>query len=579
MKDLKKVLSYLKYDKKDLILSMLLIVVECAFELVIPFVMKDIINKGIEQGNMNAILMYGGIVIGCAILSVITGHMYSIFNARAISNYIYHLRLEVYKSVQGFSFANLDHFETSSLITRTTNDIQVIQQSLSGSIRPLLRGPMAFIMGVGLSFVMAPKLAWIFCIALPILAVIMYLIIRYTAPRYAALQSDIDNLNLVVRENVTAIRTVKSYVREDYEKEKFDASNQNVCNTTTNTIKISALSQPSFQLIMYAVTIILLSLGTKMVHNNSLEVGTLSALLSYILQVVNSIMMLSNVFILMNRSFASASRIAEVLDEKPLIRALGDEQVKNGDIEFKNVSFKYKSKGEECALKNINLAIKQGKSIGIMGGTGSSKTTLVSLILRLYDVTDGEVLIDNINVKNYNLSNLRDSIAIVLQNNVLFTGTVRDNLKWGKKNASDEEINEALKMACAYDFVYALPGGLDYDLGQGGVNVSGGQRQRLCIARALLKHPKIIIFDDSTSACDMETERSILKHIRSIKNVTNIIIGQRVSSVMDADEIIILDDGQIVARGPHKSLYNESQIYKELCDTQLGGVSNGIHAS
>ncbi len=579
MKDLKKVLSYLKYDKKDLILSMLLIVVECAFELVIPFVMKDIINKGIEQGNMNAILMYGGIVIGCAILSVITGHMYSIFNARAISNYIYHLRLEVYKSVQGFSFANLDHFETSSLITRTTNDIQVIQQSLSGSIRPLLRGPMAFIMGVGLSFVMAPNLAWIFCIALPILAVIMYLIIRYTAPRYAALQSDIDNLNLVVRENVTAIRTVKSYVREDYEKEKFDASNQNVCNTTTNTIKISALSQPSFQLIMYAVTIILLSLGTKMVHNNSLEVGTLSALLSYILQVVNSIMMLSNVFILMNRSFASASRIAEVLDEKPLIRALGDEQVKNGDIEFKNVSFKYKSEGEECALKNINLAIKQGKSIGIMGGTGSSKTTLVSLILRLYDVTDGEVLIDNINVKNYNLSNLRDSIAIVLQNNVLFTGTVRDNLKWGKKNASDEEINGALKMACAYDFVYALSGGLDYDLGQGGVNVSGGQRQRLCIARALLKHPKIIIFDDSTSACDMETERSILKHIRSIKNVTNIIIGQRVSSVMDADEIIILDDGQIVARGPHKSLYNESQIYKELCDTQLGGVSNGIHAS
>lgn len=579
MKDLKKVLSYLKYDKKDLILSMLLIVVECAFELVIPFVMKDIINKGIEQGNMNAILMYGGIVIGCAILSVITGHMYSIFNARAISNYIYHLRLEVYKSVQGFSFANLDHFETSSLITRTTNDIQVIQQSLSGSIRPLLRGPMAFIMGVGLSFVMAPNLAWIFCIALPILAVIMFLIIRYTAPRYAALQSDIDNLNLVVRENVTAIRTVKSYVREDYEKEKFDASNQNVCNTTTNTIKISALSQPSFQLIMYAVTIILLSLGTKMVHNNSLEVGTLSALLSYILQVVNSIMMLSNVFILMNRSFASASRIAEVLDEKPLIRALGDEQVKNGDIEFKNVSFKYKSKGEECALKNINLAIKQGKSIGIMGGTGSAKTTLVSLILRLYDVTDGEVLIDNINVKNYNLNNLRDSIAIVLQNNVLFTGTVRDNLKWGKKNASDEEINGALKMACAYDFVYALPGGLDYDLGQGGVNVSGGQRQRLCIARALLKHPKIIIFDDSTSACDMETERSILKHIRSIKNVTNIIIGQRVSSVMDADEIIILDDGQIVARGPHKSLYNESQIYKELCDTQLGGVSNGIHAS
>lgn len=579
MKDLKKVLSYLKYDKKDMIISILLIIIECAFELVIPFVMKDIINKGIEQGNMNAILMYGGIVIGCAILSVITGHMYSIFNARAISNYVYHLRLEVYKSIQSFSFANLDHFETSSLITRTTNDIQVLQQSLSGSVRPLLRAPMTFIMGVGLSFAMAPKLAWIFCIALPILALIMFFIIRYTAPRYGMLQKDIDNLNLVVRENVTAIRTVKSFVREDYEEEKFNDANKNVCNTTTNTVKIATLNQPSFELTMYAVTVILLTLGTRMVHNNTLEVGTLSALLSYVLQVVNSIMMLSNVFILMNRSFASASRIAEVLDEKPIVTAMGDEKVKNGEVEFKDVSFKYKETSEEYSLKNVNLKIRQGMSLGIMGGTGSAKTTLVSLILRLYDVSLGEILIDGINVKQYNLKNLRDNIAIVLQNNVLFTGTVRDNLKWGNNNATDDEINEVLKMACALDFVNALPGGLDYDLGQGGVNVSGGQRQRLCIARALLKHPKIIIFDDSTSACDMETERNILNNIRSIKGVTNIIIGQRVTSVMDADEIVILDEGQIVAKAPHKELYNLSQIYKELCDTQLGGVSNGSHAS
>lgn len=579
MKDLKKVLSHLKYDKKDMIISILLIIIECAFELVIPFVMKDIINKGIEQGNMNAILMYGGIVIGCAILSVITGHMYSIFNARAISNYVYNLRLEVYKSIQSFSFANLDHFETSSLITRTTNDIQVLQQSLSGSVRPLLRAPMTFIMGVGLSFAMAPKLAWIFCIALPILALIMFFIIRYTAPRYGMLQKDIDNLNLVVRENVTAIRTVKSFVREDYEEEKFNDANKNVCNTTTNTIKIATLNQSSFELTMYAVTVILLTLGTRMVHNNTLEVGTLSALLSYVLQVVNSIMMLSNVFILMNRSFASASRIAEVLDEKPIVTAMGDEKVKNGEVEFKDVSFKYKETSEEYSLKNVNLKIRQGMSLGIMGGTGSAKTTLVSLILRLYDVSLGEILIDGINVKQYNLKNLRDNIAIVLQNNVLFTGTVRDNLKWGNNNATDDEINEALKMACALDFVNVLPGGLDYDLGQGGVNVSGGQRQRLCIARALLKHPKIIIFDDSTSACDMETERNILNNIRSIKGVTNIIIGQRVTSVMDADEIVILDEGQIVAKAPHKELYNLSQIYKELCDTQLGGVSNGNHTS
>ena len=290
-------------------------------------------------------------------------------------------------------------------------------------------------------------------------------------------------------------------------------------------------------------------------------------------------MMLSNVFILMNRSFASASRIAEVLDEKPIITAMGDEKVKNGDIEFSDVSFKYKEASEEYSLKNVNLKIRQGMSLGIMGGTGSAKTTLVSLILRLYDVSSGEVLIDGINVKQYNLKNLRDNIAIVLQNNILFSGTVRENLKWGNNNATDDEINEALKMACALDFVNVLPGGLDYDLGQGGVNVSGGQRQRLCIARALLKHPKIIIFDDSTSACDMETERNILNNIRSIKGVTNIIIGQRVTSVMDADEIVILDEGQIVAKAPHKELYNLSQIYKELCDTQLGGVSNGNHTS
>ena len=573
MKDLKKVLSHLKYDKKDMIISILLIIIECAFELVIPFVMKDIINKGIEQGNMNAILMYGGIVIGCAILSVITGHMYSIFNARAISNYVYNLRLEVYKSIQSFSFANLDHFETSSLITRTTNDIQVVQQSLSGSIRPLLRGPMAFIMGVGLSFVMAPKLAWIFCIALPILALIMFFIIRYTAPRYGMLQKDIDNLNLVVRENVTAIRTVKSYVREDYEEEKFNNANKNVCNTTTNTIKIAALNQPSFQLTMYAVTVILLTLGTKMVHNNNLEVGTLSALLSYVLQVVNSIMMLSNVFILMNRSFASASRIAEVLDEKPIITAMGDEKVKNGDIEFSDVSFKYKEASEEYSLKNVNLKIRQGMSLGIMGGTGSAKTTLVSLILRLYDVSLGEVLIDGINVKQYNLKNLRDNIAIVLQNNILFSGTVRENLVYCTPNVSDERMKEACRAVGLDHFVRTLQNGYDTVLNDQ-VNLSQGQKQQLTIARAMIADKPMLILDEATSSVDTRTELQIQNAMDELmKNRTSFVIAHRLSTIKNADLILVLKDGDVIESGTHEELLAKKGFYADLYNSQFDQAS------
>ncbi len=571
MKDLKHVLSYLLKDKKSLILTISLVVVETAFELIIPFLMKDIINLGVKKADMHQILISGLLIILCALVSLVTGHLYSIFVGKTISNYTYNLRKDLFDKIQTYSFTNLDHFETTSLITRVMNDSQIMQNTLLGTIRPLARSPILLFMGVILCAIMAPNMVWIFFIAIPILILIMVLIIRYTAPRYSVIQKDVDNLNLVVRENVTAIRTVKANVREDFEIEKFDKANENVANTTQNTFKIAVLNTPFFQFTMYGVTTLLLAFGAINVHNNTLEVGTLSALLSYVMQVLNSIMMISNAFLLLNRSFASSKRINEILTEEVTMKSENNLHVEKGDIKFDNVSFKYKESSELYTLSNVNLEIKQGTSFGIMGGTGSSKSTLVSLILRLYDVSEGEVLIDSHNVKDYDLVNLRDSISIVLQNNVLFKGTVRENLLWGDVNATDEEINEALRISCSDEFIDRLPGGLDYQLDQGGVNVSGGQRQRLCIARALLKKPKIIIFDDSTSACDMETERKILKGIRNLKGVTNIIIGQRVNSVKDCDNIIILDDGKIVASGNHDTLYEISPIYKELCDVQLGG--------
>lgn len=579
MNDLKKIFRFMKYDKFNFFMSCFLIIVEIILELLIPFVMKDIIDVGIKNSDMTAIIKTGIIVIACAIISLICGVFYAYFNAKAISNFTAHLREEVFSKIQTYSFSNLDHFETSSLITRCTNDVAVIQNTLSGSIRPVLRAPLMLILGVGLSFAISYKLAWIFAVVVPFLALVLFFVLKYTAPKYNQIQKNIDELNLVVREDVTSIRTVKSYVREDYEKMKFDKTNKKVKDVTTSTFKIAVINQPAFQFSMYFITVLLLWFGSKLVHKNTLEVGSLSALLSYVLQVCNSLMMLSNVFLLLNKSFASAKRINEVLDETPTIISGGDNKVKDGNIEFKNVSFKYNQNSKEYALKDINLNIPYGTSVGIMGGTGSAKSTLVSLILRLYDVTLGEILIDGINVKEYDLKNLRDNISIVLQNNVLFSGSVKDNLLWGNKDANDEEIKEVLKISKSDEFIDRLPGGLDYDLGQGGVNVSGGQRQRLCIARALLKKPKIIIFDDSTSACDMQTEREILKGIRELKNVTNIIIGQRVTSVMDADMIIILDDGKISDVGNHETLQKTSHIYKELCDVQLRGEKIGVSSS
>lgn len=574
MKDLAYILRYLKYYKKDLFMAIGLIVFETVFELIIPFLMKDIIDKGIKNSDMNQILLSGGLIIGCALISLLTGHFYAKYNARLVTNFSYHLRQEVFAKIQSFSFSNLDHFRTSSLVTRTTNDVMILQNTLVGGLRPLCRSPLMLFMGVGLSFLMAPKVAWIFVGAVPILGIILFLIIRYTAPKYSILQENVDDLNRVVRENVTAIRTVKAYVREEHEINKFNQANEQVMQTTKKTFRIAQLNTPSFQFILYTITVLILTFGSILVHNNELEVGSLSALLSYILQVVNSLMMISNVFLLMNRSFASSKRIKEVLEEQTDIVSKENAitKIEAGTIEFKNVSFKYQNGTGENVLSQINLHIHSGESIGILGGTGSAKSTLVSLILRLYDVTNGEVLLNGINVKEYDIVALRDAISIVLQKNVLFHGTIKENLLWGNKEATDEEIKEACQMACADEFIKNLPGQYSYDLGQGGVNVSGGQKQRLCIARALLKKPKVIIFDDSTSACDMETERKITSAIRSLKDTTNLIIAQRITSVMNADRIVILDEGKIQDIGTHDELLKRNEIYQELYHQQLGGV-------
>lgn len=574
MKDLKFLLKYLTRFKKDLILAIGLIIIETVFELIIPFLMKDIIDIGIQKQDMKQILISGGAIILCAFISLVTGHFYAKYNARLVTNFSYSVRQDVFQKIQTYSFSNLDHFQTESLVTRLTNDVMILQNTLVGGIRPICRSPLMLFMGIGLSFAMAPKLAWIFIACVPVLGTILFLIIWKTAPQYRVLQGNIDDLNRVVRENVSAIRTVKSYVREEHEIQKFEAANTKVMKTTKHTFHFAQLNLPSFQLVMYAVTVLLLGLGAIFVHDDTLQVGSLSALLSYVLQVVNSLMMLSNVFLLLNRSFASSKRLKEILIEEPSLVSKEDgiRNVESGEITINNVSFKYHETSAEYVLSHINLQIQAGESVGILGGTGSGKSTLVSLLLRLYDVSYGEIKIGGYNVKDYDLKALRDAVAIVLQSNVLFSGTIRENLLWGDPNATTEEIQEACKIACVDEFLDRLPNGLDYDLGQGGVNVSGGQKQRLCIARALLKHPKVIIFDDSTSACDMETERRIISGIRSLTEVTSIVIAQRIVSVMNADKIIILDNGQIVDVGTHEELLQKSSIYQEMFQQQLGGV-------
>ena len=571
MKQLVRMLDYLGPYKKSMIAGAALVFIETCFELVIPVLMADIIDIGVARHDVSFI-MNKGIQMGiCAVLSLITGLLYARYAARASYGLGARIREAQYEKVQKYSFANLDHFDTSSLVTRMTTDVTVIQNSINGGLRPMVRGPVMLILGIGLSIWMNAKLAIVFLISTPILACILFFIVHKVAPMYGVLQKAVDKLNNVVQEGLTAIYAVKAFVRGEYEEEKFNNVNNDLMVTGQKTFHYAVLNVPAFQFTMYTAIVLIMWFGGNMIISDKLQVGELTGFLSYVLQVMNSLMMISNVFILLTRSLASAERINEVIDEK--LNLLSPEnavkEVPNGSVDFENVSFKYHEDAKEYALSNVNLHIREGETIGILGGTGASKTTLVQLIPRLYDATKGNVYVGGRNVKEYDLTALRDSVGIVLQKNLLFSGTICENLQWGNKTADDDEIWEACRKSGAAEFIEKMPDGLGTDLGQGGVNVSGGQKQRLCIARALLKNPKILIFDDSTSAVDTATEAKIREALSELKSVTKIIIAQRILSVMNTDKIIIMDDGKINAIGTHEELLAGNEIYQEIYNSQM----------
>lgn len=571
---IKRLIPFAKKYKKAFILAFLCVVGETIFELVIPVLMANIIDIGVAQKDQHYIIMQGVLMAVCALIALVLGILYSRYAAVAGQGVGFEIRKTEFEKVQNFSFSNTDHFSTSSLITRLTSDVTIIQNAICNGFRPLVRAPFMFSMALFLSIKMNAKLALIFIVVAPILGIGLFFIVKTVGPLFRFMQSNVDEVNTVVQENLIAIRTVKAYVKSDYENEKFEKINQELRTHSEKAFRYSVLNMPLFQYMMYTTIVCILFFGSQMIFAGEMKVGQLTGFLSYVLQILNALMMISNVFLMLTRSLASCKRIVDVLDE---VNNLHDPigpiiEMNQGEIEFKNVSFKYKESAQENVLSNINLHIEPGSTAGILGGTGSAKTSLVQLIDRLYDVSEGEILIDGHNVKDYSLEYLRDQVGMVLQKNTLFSGTVKENLLWGNKEASDEEIKWACKQACVDEFIENFPEGYDTYLEQGGVNVSGGQKQRLCIARALLKHPKILILDDSTSAVDTATEASIKEALASLKGTTKIIIAQRISSFQHANQIIILDNGKIHAIGNHEELLKNDEIYQEIYYSQLKGV-------
>lgn len=578
MKDLKHIFSYMKPYRWDFMIAVFLIFVETVFEMIIPILMTDIIDIGIPQRDYPLLYQQGGLMIFCALIALITGLLFSRFAARAAYGFGANLRLAEYKKIQNYSFSNLDHFSSSSLVTRLTTDVTVMQTAISSGIRPLVRSPIMLIMGITLSFILNRRLALVFVICAPILGLILALIVHRVGPLYNRQQNAIDHLNNRIQEGLTAIRAIKAFVREDYETEQFENVNQELMDISYNTSRHAVLNLPAFQMVMYTVIVLIMWNGGQYILAGNMKVGELTGFLSYVLQIMNSLMMISNIFLMLTRSLASARRIHQVLEEEPSLVSPENPlcEVPSGEITFENVSFKYYSKAEKNTLSHVNLQIRAGETVGIIGGTGASKSTLVQLIPRLYDATEGIVRVGGHRVQDYDLKALRDAVGIVLQKNILFSGSIRENLLWGNPLADDEMLWDACKKAAADEFLSHMPQGLDTDLGQGGVNISGGQKQRLCIARTLLKNPKILIFDDSTSAVDTATETRIRQSLASLTQVTKLIIAQRITSVMDADKIIILDDGQIHAVGTHQDLLASDPIYQEIYYSQMkGGTHHG----
>lgn len=572
---LKRIFSYMKQYKKYACLALLCIAVEAVLELMVPMIMADLIDNGVANGDTAYIYTKGLQMAGCAVLALILGIGSARFSALAGQGLGANIRQAEYEKLQSYSFANIDHFRVSSLVTRLTSDVTNIQNSVSTGMRPFGRSPVMLIFASSVAFTINRTLAFVFFVALPILAVLLIIIIMNVRPLYGRMQNAIDLVNRSIQENLTAIRVVKAYVRGDYEVSKFEEVNANLKKESEKAFGIAVLNMPAMQFVMYGTIISILFIGGHLINAGQLKIGELTSFLSYVLLILNSLMMMSNVFLMMTRSLASASRIVEVLDEKIDItdEQAEDISVKKGSIEFDHVWFKYKKEAKEYVLSDVSFNIEAGQTIGIIGQTGSAKTTLVSLIPRLYDATKGTVRIDGIDVKKYPMRHLRDAIAVVLQKNTLFSGSLLSNLYWGNENASMEEINEACHIACVDEFLDRLPQGYDTDMGQGGVNVSGGQKQRICIARAILKKPKVLILDDSTSAVDTATEAKIREGLaKKFPDMTKIVIAQRISSVKHADQIIILDRGKVAAIGTHETLLANNRIYQEIYESQKEGV-------
>lgn len=563
--------------KRDSILTPILVAFEALVECIIPLMVANLVNKMQNGCDLSVILKYGVILIIMACFSLLFGALAGITAANASAGFGKNLRKDLFMAVQNFSFENIDRFSASSLVTRMTTDVTNVQMAYMMIIRTVVRAPLMLIFSLVMGFIMGGPLAFIFLFTIPVLGIGLGLVIKKTMPLFRKVFKKYDNLNNSVQENINGIRVVKSFVREDFEMKKFNEAAEDVCADFTKAEKILALNNPMMQFCLYVVMIFVLTFGSYLVVNFGgaiIQVGQLSSLLTYSFQILMSLMMVSMIFVMVTISIESCERIVAVLEEKRTISNPENPiyEVNDGSIDFNNVSFKYSKRADRYALENINLHIKSGQTIGILGGTGSSKTSLVNLISRLYDVTEGEVKVGGVNVKDYDLVTLRDAVSVVLQKNVLFSGSIKENLRWGNKDATDEEIEEACHLACADEFIEQFPDKYDTHIEQGGTNVSGGQKQRLCIARALLKKPKILILDDSTSAVDTKTDAIIRAGFKKfIPETTKIIIAQRVSSVQDADQIIIMNNGSIEAVGTHDELLASNPIYQEVYYSQNKG--------
>ena len=571
---IRTLLKEVKEYKTASIATPIFMILEVLFETLIPFLMASIIDKGVNTGDIHHIYKVGGIMIVAAFLGLLAGMAGGRYGAKASTGFAKNLRNAMFDRIQTYSFANIDHFSTAGLVTRLTTDVTNVQNAYQMMLRMMMRAPASMICAMVMAFMINARLASIYLVAVVILGVILFFIIRHATAYFQQAFPKYDALNASVQENVSAIRVVKAYVREEQETSKFQYASKNIYDIFVRAEKNVIWNSPIMMFTVYTCIILISWFGAKMIVVKSLTTGELMSLLAYCMNILMSLMMLSMVFVMISMSMASMRRIAEVLDETSDIHNPEHPlyEVADGSISFKNVDFAYKKDSAEKVLKNINLDIHSGETIGIIGGTGSAKTSLVNLISRLYDVTGGEILVGGKNVKDYDLEVLRNQVSVVLQKNVLFTGSILDNLRWGNKEATDEECMEACRLACADEFIERFPDKYNTHIEQGGNNVSGGQKQRLCIARALLKKPKILILDDSTSAVDTATDAKIRRAFREeIPDTTKLIIAQRVSSVQDADRIIVMDEGQVHGFGTHEELLKTDEIYREVYESQTQG--------